>query len=82
MKTLIQDQITKMYYAVKCEENEKGYLSSASDDGNPSDSDFPYWTEDASEAYDFESDSMANHEMKCNDLTDSGKRTPVIIKVK
>jgi hypothetical protein len=80
MKTLIQDSKTEMYYAVGCSENTKGYLSSSNDEGTPGDNDFPFWTEDVEEAYDFGSDTLANHEMSCNDLTNDGIRVPVIIK--
>uniref|UniRef100_UPI004048246E hypothetical protein n=1 Tax=Roseivirga sp. TaxID=1964215 RepID=UPI004048246E len=81
MKTVIQDSKTKMFYAVECSENPKGYLTSANDEGNPGDNDFPYWTEDMEEAYDFGSEALAQNEMSCNDTTDSGERNPVIVTV-
>jgi hypothetical protein len=46
MKNLIQDTKTKEYYAVECSENSKGFLTSANDEGNTGDNDFPYWTDD------------------------------------
>lgn len=79
MKTLIQNTATKEYYAVQCSENIKGYLNSANDEGNPDENDFPYWTDDINEAYDFSTKGMAEHEMNCNDVTNSGDITVAII---
>lgn len=80
MKTLIQDKNTNEYYAVACSSNPKGYLNSAKDEGSPSDNDFPFWTSDIDEAYDFGSEMSANNEMNGNDLTVDGTREPVIVK--
>lgn len=79
MKTLIQNTETKEYYAVQCSDNAKGYITSANDEGNPSENDFPYWTDDINEAYDFGTKEMADHEMNCNDVTESGAIEVAII---
>ena len=79
MKTLIQDTNTNEYYAVACEANPKGYLSNAQDEGSPEANDFPYWTSDIDEAYDFGSELIAKHEMNMNDTTEDGTRNPIII---
>lgn len=79
MKTLIQDKNTNEYYAVSCEANPRGYLSSSSDEGSPGANDIPYWTSDINEAYDFGGELMAKHEMNMNDTTEDGTRSPIII---
>ena len=81
MKTLIQDKKTKMYYAVECSENPKGYLNSVNDDGFPNEKDFPYWTHDLNEAYDFGGTFLAEQEMNCLDVTCNGEYAPVIINI-
>ena len=80
MKIFIQDTKTKEYYGVECTENPKGYLTSVSDIGSPNNDDMPYWTDDIDMAYDFETEALAKHELRCNDLTCDGKRD-IIIKV-
>lgn len=78
MKTLIIDTLTNEFYAVACSSNPKGYLSSANDEGNPGENDFPYWTTDENEAFDFGSELSAKNEMDMNDLTNDGTRKPMI----
>lgn len=79
MKTLIRDKKTGEYYAVACSKNENGYLSSPFDEETPGENDFPYWTDDVCEAYDFTSEIFAKSEMGMNDLTQDGTREPEII---
>ena len=78
MKTLIIDTLTNEFYAVACSSNPKGYLSNANDEGNPDENDFPYWTENENEAFDFGSELSAKNEMNMNDLTNDGTRKPSI----
>lgn len=79
MKTLIRDKKTGEYYAVACSKNENGYLSSPFDEETTDENDFPYWTDDIREAYDFTSAIIAKSEMSMNDLTQDGTREPEII---
>lgn len=80
MAILIQDALTNQFYAVRCSSNSKGYITSADDEGIPRDFDFPFWTDNQSEAFDFKSERMARHELECcNDLTEDGNRDPLII---
>lgn len=79
MKTLIQDKSTNEFYAVACASNPKGYLTNANDKGNPDEDDFPYWTSDENEAFDFGSELSAKNEINMCDLTCDGLRTSVII---
>lgn len=75
MKTLIQDKNTNEFYAVEMTEidcNSNKYAG---------DSDFPYWTTDVNEAYDFGSELIAYHEMSFNDLTNDGTRIPEIVTI-
>ena len=78
-KVLIQDELTGQYYGVQCEENPKGYLTSDADEGSPGPHDFPFWTDDIEEAYNFGSELSAINEMKYNDLTEDGTRKPIIV---
>lgn len=79
-KIFIQDSLTSEYYCVECSNNPKGYITSSNDEGNPGDNDFPYWSDDINEAYNFGSELFANNEMNMNDLTCDGTRNPVIVK--
>ena len=79
-KIVIKDSLANEYYCVECSANPKGYITSANDEGNPGYNDFPYWSDNINEAYDFDSELLANHEMQMNDLTNDGTRTPVIFK--
>ena len=81
MKTLIQDTNTNEYYAVACEANPKGYLNNSQDEGSPDANDFPFWTSDIDEAYDFGSELLAKNEMNMNDTTEDGTRNPVIVTI-
>jgi len=73
-KIVIKDSLTNEYYCVPMTAND--YY------GNPTtgDNDFPYWSDNINEAYDFDSELSANNEMQMNDLTNDGTRTPVIFK--
>lgn len=79
-KIVIKDILTNEYYCVACSANPKGYITSANDEGNPGDNDFPYWSDNINEAYDFDFELSANNEMQMNDLTNDGTRKPVIFK--
>jgi|LakMenE18May11ns_1017448.scaffolds.fasta_scaffold8648278_2 hypothetical protein len=79
MKILIKDTNTNQYYAVGCEANPKGFLSNAQDEGSPDINDFPFWTDNIDEAYDFGSKNLAINEMNMNDTTDNGTRNPIIV---
>ena len=72
-KIVIKDNLTNEFYCVPM--TEKDYL------GNPitSDNDFPYWSDDVNDAYEFISELLATHEMNMNDLTEDGTRSPVVI---
>lgn len=73
MKTYIKDELTNEFYCVPMTETDNdGHLYAG-------DNDFPYWSEDVNEAHGFLSEVVANIELKCNDLTHSGTRRPVII---
>jgi len=78
-KVLIQDELTGQYYGVQCEANPKGYLTSASDEGSPGEHDFPFWTDDIEEAYNFGTDRSAENEMATQDVTVDGTRKPIIV---
>lgn len=80
-KVFIKDELTQQYYGVQCEENPKGYLTSDADEGSPGPHDFPFWTDDIEEAYNFGTERSAINEMKYNDLTVDGTRKPVIVEV-
>lgn len=82
MKTLIIDTVTNEYYAVSCSNNTKGYLSNYSDEGNPDENDFAYWTSNINEAFDFQSELSAKNEMSMNDLTMDNTRKPIIYLIK
>lgn len=73
-KIVIKDSLTNEYYCVPM--TAKDYY------GNPTtgDNDFPYWSDDVTEACEFSSELLANHEMSMNDLTCDGTRNPVIVK--
>jgi hypothetical protein len=81
MKVFIQDKKTRHFWAVQCKANPKGYLVNADDEGDVGESDFPYWTEDIQEAFDFRTEKLAALEMDYNDCTDDGTRKPIILKL-
>lgn len=73
MKTLIQDSISKKYYCVEqtMPDSKGGFTAGPND--------FPFWSSDIDEAYDFGSELSAKNEMKFNDLACEGTRKPVIV---
>jgi hypothetical protein len=77
-KTLIIDILTQEYYCVPMTETDRnGNLTTGPND-------FPYWSTDISEAHNFGGGYLngklsAENEMKFNDLTCDGTRTPQII---
>lgn len=82
-KTLIIDTLTNEYYCVPMtEKNSAGEPTAGPND-------FPYWSSDINEAYDFTPNTQpitqftprmaAENEMKFNDLACDGTRNPVII---
>lgn len=77
-KTLIIDTLTQEYYCVPMAEIDR--------DGDPTagPNDFPYWSVDVDEAYNFGGGYLngklaAENEMKFNDLTCDGTRSPEIV---
>ena len=73
MKTIIQDAITEQYYCVEqtgIDHNGAAFAQAF---------DFPFWSDDINDAYDFESPVWAKNELVMNDLTCDGSRTPVIV---
>ena len=71
-KIVIKDSFTNEFYCVKM--TAKNYY------GEPTtgDNDFPFWSFDINKAIVFSSENLAKHEMDLNDLTDEGKRNPII----
>ena len=78
-KVLIQDELTGQYYGVQCAANPKGYLTSDADEGSPGPHDFPFWTDDIEEAYNFGTERSAENEMATQDVTVDGTRKPIIV---
>jgi hypothetical protein len=85
-KTIIIDTLTNEYYCVPMtDKNSAGEPTAGPND-------FPYWSKDINEAYDFTPNThpstqytprmAAENEMKFNDLACDGTRTPQIIEVK
>lgn len=72
-KIVIKDALTDEYYCV--EMTAKDYH------GNliAGDNDFPYWSKNIREAYNFQETWMAKNEMFMNDLTVGGSRFPIIV---
>lgn len=73
MKTLIQDQMTGAYYCVPMTDKDA--------QGNPTTgpNDFPYWSKNIMEAYVFDWQYLAENEMNMNDLTEDGKKRPMVV---
>ena len=74
-KTLIQDKLTGEFYCVEQTElMADGSLTAGTND-------FPFWSLDVNEAYDFGSALLAKNDFKFNDLTCDGTREPVVIEI-
>jgi hypothetical protein len=71
MKTIIKDQNTNEFYCIEQTEMINGELTAGPND-------FPYWSSDINEAYDFISVIAAQSEMQFNDLAQDGARIPAI----
>lgn len=76
IKVVIKDSKTNEYYCVP--------MTAIHSSGEPmaGDNDFPYWSLDEVEAYDFKDELSASNEFKFNDLTCDGERVPNIIFLK
>lgn len=74
-KIVIKDNLTNEFYCVPTTSYDRhGNLTTG-------DNDFPYWSEDPSEACEFVSELLAKHEMNMNDLTCDGTRNPIIVMI-
>jgi hypothetical protein len=75
MAIFITDLLTNEYYCVE--------MTATNADGLPTagDNDFPYWSPDIDQAYNFETALAANNEIAASDLTVDGTRRPSIIEV-
>lgn len=65
----IKDAKTNQFYCVQGADKPNG----------PEENDFPYWSDDIKEAYNFETRLAAENEFKFNDVSEGGQRSPEII---
>lgn len=73
MTTIIKDTLTNQFYCIEMTEiGRDGQLTCGPND-------FPFWSDDITEACEFPSILYAQHEMRHNDLTCDGERNPIIV---
>jgi len=73
-KIVITDTLSDEYYCVK-----KTQIDPISGELIVGENDFPYWSTDINEAHDFRIEKLGFQEIDILDLTEDGKRNPIII---